>query len=152
MSEPGKTKSPLYKERVLPNFGTFAAIFALLPSIAIISEPFDVRIGLAIGIVVVITIWTLLIFRAPTIELSNLKLKVGRVGIFRNLIGQAEVISKDRIFLERGPNLDPGAHKVFQGSVKTAIKIAILDPEDPTPYWLISTRKPHKLAELLKKN
>ena len=136
----------------MPNFGTFAAVFALLPSLTIVSEPFDVRIGLAIGIVVVITIWTLLIFRAPTIELSNLKLKVGRVGIFRNLIGRAEVISKDRIFLERGPNLDPGAHKVFQGSVKTAIKIAILDPEDPTPYWLISTRKPDKLAEHLKKN
>ena len=152
MSEPEKPESLLYKERVLPNFGTFAAVFALLPSLTIVSEPFDIRIGLAIGIVVVITIWTLLIFRAPTIELSNLKLKVGRVGIFRNLIGQAEVISKDRIFLERGPNLDPGAHKVFQGSVKTAIKIAILDPEDPTPYWLISTRKPHKLAELLEKN
>jgi len=136
----------------LPNFGTFAAVFALLPSIAIISEPFDIRIGLAVGVVVVITIWTLLILRAPTIELSQLELRVGRVGIFRNLIGEAEVISKDRIFLERGPNLDPGAHKVFQGSVKTAIKIAILDPEDPTPYWLISTRKPDKLAELLEKN
>lgn len=136
----------------MPNFGTFAAVFALLPSIAIISEPFDIRIGLAVGVVVVITIWTLLILRAPTIELSQLELRVGRVGIFRNLIGEAEVISKDRIFLERGPNLDPGAHKVFQGSVKTAIKIAILDPEDPTPYWLISTRKPDKLAELLEKN
>ena len=136
----------------MPNFGTFAAVFALLPSIAIISEPFDLRIGLAVGVVVVITIWTLLILRAPTIELSQLELRVGRVGIFRNLIGEAEVISKDRIFLERGPNLDPGAHKVFQGSVKTAIKIAILDPEDPTPYWLISTRKPDKLAELLEKN
>ena len=136
----------------MPNFGTFAAVFALLPSIAIISEPFDIRIGLAVGVVVVITIWTLLILRAPTIELSQLELRVGRVGIFRNLIGEAEVISKDRIFLERGPNLDPGAHKVFQGSVKTAIKIAILDPEDPTSYWLISTRKPDKLAELLEKN
>ena len=152
MSEPEKPESPLYKERVLPNFGTFAAVFALLPSIAIISEPFDIRIGLAVGVVVVITIWTLLILRAPTIELSQLELRVGRVGIFRNLIGEAEVISKDRILLERGPNLDPGAHKVFQGSVKTAIKIAILDPEDPTPYWLISTRKPDKLAELLEKN
>jgi hypothetical protein len=152
VSEPEKPESPLYKERVLPNFGTFAAVFALLPSIAIISEPFDIRIGLAVGVVVVITIWTLLIVRAPTIELSQLELRVGRVGIFRNLIGEAEVISKDRIFLERGPNLDPGAHKVFQGSVKTAIKIAILDPEDPTPYWLISTRKPDKLAELLEKN
>ena len=152
MSEPDKTKSPLYKERVLPNFGTFAAIFALLPSIAIISEPFDIRIGLVIGVLVVITIWILLLLRAPKIELSQLELKVGRVAISRNLIGEAEIISKDRIFLERGPKLDPGAHKVFQGSVKSAIKIPIADPEDPTPYWLISTRKPDKLAELLKKS
>lgn len=152
MSELGKTKSPLYKERVLPNFGTFAAIFALLPSIAIISEPFDIRIGLVIGVLVVITIWILLILRAPKIELSQLELKVGRVAISRNLIGEAEIISKDRIFLERGPKLNPGAHKVFQGSVKSAIKLQITDPEDPTPYWLISTRKPDKLAEHLKKS
>lgn len=144
--------SPLYKERVLPNFGTFAAIFALLPSIAIISEPFDIRIGLVIGVLVVITIWILLILRAPKIELSQLELKVGRVAISRNLIGEAEIISKDRIFLERGPKLNPGAHKVFQGSVKSAIKLQITDPEDPTPYWLISTRKPDKLAEHLKKS
>jgi hypothetical protein len=152
VSEPEKPESPLYKERVLPNFGTFAAIFALLPSIAIISEPFDIRIGLAIGVVAVIAIWTLLILRAPRIELSQLELKVGRVAILRNFIGEAEAISKEGIFLERGPNLDPGAHKVFQGSVKTAIKIPITDPEDPTPYWLISTRNPDKLAELLKKS
>ena len=151
MSEPEKPESPLYKERVTPNFGTFAAVFALLPSIAIISEPFDIKIGLAIGVGVVITIWTLLIVRAPKIELSQLELKVGRVAILRNLIGEAEAISKNQIFLERGPNLDPGAYKVFQGSVKTAVKISIADPEDPTPYWLISTRKPQKLAELLKK-
>ena len=135
----------------MPSFGTFAAIFALFPSIAIVSEPFDIRIGLAIGVGAVLAIWALLIFRAPKIELSELELKVGRVSILRNLIGEAEVISKEGIFLERGPNLNPGAHKVFQGSVKTAIKIPITDPEDPTPYWLISTRKPDKLAELLKK-
>ena len=151
MSEPEKPESLLYRERVLPNFGTFAATFALLPSIAIISEPFDIRIGLAIGVVAVITIWTLLILRAPKIELSLLELKVGRVAILRNLIGEVEVISKEGIFLERGPKLDPGAYKVFQGSVKTAIKISITDPEDQTPYWLISTRKPDKLAELLKR-
>ena len=152
VSEPEKPESPLYKERVLPNFGTFAAIFALLPSIAIISEPFDIRIGLALGVVAVIAIWTLLILRAPIIALSQLELKVGRVAILRNLIGEVEVISKEGIFLERGPKLDPGAYKVFQGSVKTAIKISITDPEDPTPYWLISTRRPDKLAELLKKS
>jgi hypothetical protein len=152
VSEPEKPESPLYKERVLPNLGTFAAVSALLPSIAIISEPFDIRIGMATGVLAVVTIWTLLIVRAPKIELSKLELKVGRVTILRNLLGEAEVITKSQIFLERGPKLDPGAHKVFQGSVKTAIKIPIADPEDPTPYWLISTRNPIELAELLKKS
>ena len=151
MSEPEKYEPALYQERVVPNFGTFAAVFALLPSMAIISEPFDIRIGLAIGVVVVLSIWTMLIVRAPKIQVSIEELRVGKVVISRNLIGQPQVITKAEIFMERGPKLDPAAHKVFQGSVKTAIKIPIADPEDPTPYWLISTRNPNELARLLKK-
>jgi hypothetical protein len=65
------------------------------------------------------------------------------------LIGEPEAIGKDDIFSERGPKLDPAAYKVFQGSVKTAIKIPISDPDDPTPYWLVSTRNPAKLVEIL---
>jgi hypothetical protein len=151
VSEPEKYEPALYQERVVPNFGTFAAVFALLPSMAIISEPFDIRIGLAIGVVVVLSIWTMLIFRAPKIQVSIEELRVGKVVISRNLIDQPQVITKAEIFMERGPKLDPAAHKVFQGSVKTAIKIPIADPEDPTPYWLISTRNPNELARLLKK-
>jgi hypothetical protein len=59
------------------------------------------------------------------------------------------VIAKDQIFQERGPKLEPAAFKVFQGTVKTAVKIEISDPSDPTPYWIISTRKPIQLASAL---
>jgi hypothetical protein len=31
-------------------------------------------------------------------------------------------------------------------------KIAVEDPEDPTPYWLVSTRKPEELKKALGKN
>jgi hypothetical protein len=151
VTELDKTERALYSERVLPNFGTFAAVFVLLPSTLIIAEPFDVFIGLVIGVLSVGTIWALLIFRAPKIVVSKTELWVGKVAISRDLIGDTQVIPKEEIFEERGPKLDPAAHKVFQGTVKTAIKIRITDPDDPTPYWLVSTRNPVKLAEVLKK-
>jgi hypothetical protein len=144
-----KPDSLLYSERVLPNFGTFAAVFVLLPSTLIIAEPFDLRIGLVVGLIAVSTIWGLLVFRAPRIQVSKNHLRVGRVSIARNLVGTPQAIDKSEIFAERGPNLDPAAHKVFQGSVKTAVKIPVTDPEDPTPYWLVSTRNPNKLVEAL---
>lgn len=149
MSGLEKPDSILYSERVLPNFGTFAAIFALLPSTVLIAEPFNLWLGVFIGVIAVSAIWLLLIFRAPRIEVSETELSVGKVVISRKFIGTPQIIGKAEIFAERGPNLNPAAHRVFQGSVKTAIKIPITDPEDPTPYWLVSTRNPTKLAEIL---
>ena len=150
MSEPGKPELALYQERVIPNLGTFAAVFVLLPSTVIVSEPFDIRVGLVVGLIGVLTIWGLLLSRAPQIRVTKDNLQVGRVSIPRALIGESVAIGRAEIFAERGPNLDPAAFKVFQGTVKTAIKIPIVDSDDPTPYWLVSTRNPAKLAEVLK--
>ena len=140
----------LYKERVTPNLGTFAAVSVLLPSTVIISEPFDLLVGLVVGLIGVLGLWALLFFRAPQIWVTKEKLYVGRASIPRDLIGEPVAISKSEVFGERGPKLDPAAYKVFQGSIKTAIKIPISDPQDPTPYWLVSTRNPAKLAIVLK--
>jgi hypothetical protein len=135
---------------VTPNLGTFAAVSVLLPSTVIISEPFDLLVGLVVGLIGVLGIWALLFFRAPQIRVTKEKLYVGRASIPRDLIGEPVAISKSEVFSERGPKLDPAAYKVFQGSIKTAIKIPISDPQDPTPYWLVSTRNPTKLAIVLK--
>ena len=34
--------------------------------------------------------------------------------------------------------------------IRTAVEITLDDPEDPVPYWLVSTRHPQQLAEALK--
>jgi hypothetical protein len=124
-------------------------VATLLPAVTLVSEPFDYRIGIAFGLVLVLSIWVSLYFSAPVIHVGSSNLTVGRANIPRNLLGNIEEIAKDQIFSERGPNLDPAAYKVFQGTVKTAIKITVHDSNDPTPYWIISTRKPAQLAKLL---
>lgn len=150
MPNPKPTEPIVYRERVRPNLGTFISVATLLPAVTLVSEPFDYRIGIAVGLILVISIWAALFFLAPVIKVGSSNLTVARAKIPRNLLGKIEEIVKDEIFLERGPKLDPAAFKVFQGTVKTAIKISLNDPNDPTPYWIISTRKPAQLAEVLR--
>jgi hypothetical protein len=149
VSSPKPSEAIVYQERVRPNFGTFLATAALIPAITLVSEPFDFRIGLIIGSVLVLAIWWAMFFLSPVIRVREKSLSVGVVSIPRSLLGRVEVIAKDQIFQERGPKLEPAAFKVFQGTVKTAVKIEISDPSDPTPYWIISTRKPIQLASAL---
>ena len=150
MPNPKPTEPIVYRERVRPNLGTFIAVATLLPAVTLVSEPFDYRIGIAVGLILVMSIWVALFFLAPVIQVGSSHLTVARAKIPRNLLGKIEEIAKDQIFSERGPKLDPAAHKVFQGTVKTGIKITVNDPNDPTPYWIISTRKPAQLAEVLR--
>jgi hypothetical protein len=144
------TEPILYQERVRPNIGTFVAVSPLLPAVTLVSEPFNFRVGFVIGSVLVLAIWGALFFLAPVIKVGKTTFSVGRASIPRSLLGKIDEIAKEQIFQERGPKLDPAAYKVFQGTVKTALKIALKDSNDPTPYWIISTRKPTQLATVLK--
>ena len=94
-------------------------------------------------------IWLALFFFAPVIQVSGTHLAAGRARIPRSLLGKIREVPKEEIFYERGPGLNPASYKVFQGTVKTAVKIDIDDPQDPTPYWIISTRKPAQLVIVL---
>jgi hypothetical protein len=144
------TEPILYQERVRPNIGTFVVVLTLLPAVTLVSEPFDFRVGAVVGAILVLGIWTSLFFLAPVIKVSKTTLTVGRASIPRILLGKIDEVTKDQIFQERGPKLDPAAYKVFQGTVKTALKIGVKDSNDPTPYWIISTRKPAQLATVLR--
>jgi hypothetical protein len=49
----------------------------------------------------------------------------------------------------RGPGLDARAFLCLRGWVQTGARVRIDDPQDPTPYWLLSTRHPDRLAAAL---
>lgn len=102
-------------------------------------------LGLTVTIAVLVSIW----FAAPVIEVSTESFSVGDVVLPRNSISRATVIPASAGFEERGRNLSPAAFTRFQISVKTMIRLDIDDPSDATPYWLISTRNPEVIKNLL---
>jgi hypothetical protein len=48
-----------------------------------------------------------------------------------------------------GPGADPLAFVVQRPWIPGAVQVVLDDPADPTPYWLVSTRHPERLARLL---
>lgn len=44
-----------------------------------------------------------------------------------------------------GRQLDPAAFLVYRSWIKPMVLVVIDDPDDPTPYWLVSTRHPDKV-------
>lgn len=65
-------------------------------------------------------------------------------------VGAVEVIGKDSRRKTLGPELDPASFVINRGWIATLVRVEITDPEDPTPYWLFSTRYPERLAALLR--
>ena len=46
-----------------------------------------------------------------------------------------------------GVDADARAYLLLRPYLKRAVRVEITDPADPTPYWLVSTRHPDRLAE-----
>lgn len=64
-------------------------------------------------------------------------------------ISRCAVVPKTAKSAAMGRQLDPEAYVVHRGYVPTMAIVVLDDPSDPTPYWLISTRRPEELTDLL---
>jgi len=49
-----------------------------------------------------------------------------------------------------GPDLHALAFVVHRPWVPGAVKVTLDDPDDPTPYWIVSSRHPERLAAVLR--
>lgn len=76
-------------------------------------------------------------------------LHVGPAHIALEHVGQVEALDKEATRKVHGPEADARAFLHTRPYISKAVRIAIDDPADPAPYWLVSTRHPRTLAEAL---
>jgi Protein of unknown function (DUF3093) len=84
------------------------------------------------------------------VVLRDGELRVGPAHIPVSSLGEIEVIYPNAKRRTLGPDLDPAAFVLHTGWVGPAIRIAVTDPADPTPYWIFSVRRAEQLAALLR--
>lgn len=76
-------------------------------------------------------------------------LRVGAARLPAWALGPAHALDRDAVRRARGPEADPRAYYPVRGYVATAVAVRVDDPDDPVPFWLVSTRHPDALARAL---
>jgi hypothetical protein len=76
-------------------------------------------------------------------------LVAGEARIPVGALGQAWALDAEEAQAWRTHRADPRAHMLLRGYVPTAVRVEVADPEDPTPYVYVSTRRPAALVAAL---
>ncbi|WP_432523111.1 DUF3093 domain-containing protein [Kineococcus sp. SYSU DK006] len=90
-----------------------------------------------------------LLSMAWTVELTQTHLRVGRARLPLDVVSGVDVIAARERRAALGPGLDARAHLAVRSWIPTAVRIHLDDPADPAPYWIVSTRRPRRLAEAI---
>lgn len=139
----------VYRERLWPAWWVFLATGLVIPASLLVFLPINPFAGVVVAVVLYAAIVALLLITTPTIQVDAAWLRVGRARIERRFLGAATPATGAEAFAERGTKLDARAYLVLRGWIDGVVRIPLDDPDDPTPYWLVSTRKPEELARAL---
>ncbi|WP_035702552.1 DUF3093 domain-containing protein, partial [Glycomyces tenuis] len=64
-------------------------------------------------------------------------------------VSEVQVLDRTAYSDALGVALHPLAFVVQRPWLKRGVRIVLDDPEDPTPYWVVSSRRPERLREAL---
>ena len=138
-----------YRERLWPAPWLFIATALVIPASFLVFLPISVPAGIVTAIVMYAACVILLLLASPRIAVTATELVAGRARLPRAVIGEVTSHTAESATLERGRNLDARAWLLIRGWVAPVVKIQLTDANDPTPYWLVSTRRPEELVAAL---
>ncbi|MCM3657071.1 DUF3093 domain-containing protein [Agromyces mediolanus] len=137
---------PVYREKLWPTPWIYIVSLLLVPSSILVLAPVSMPAGIVTGIVLYLTVVGALSLTAPVVEVREGRLRAGRAEIELAHTGEAVAAEDAAARAERGTGLDARAFLVIRGWIAPVVRIPIDDPADPTPYWLVSSRRPKELA------
>lgn len=143
--------SPDYRERLGPSLWVLVSAALAGPMAALVFAPLDTTVALVVGAVVSIAVVALLVAASPVVELRNGMLRAGRARIDTVFLGDGVMLTGELARHARGPGLDPRAWHVIRGGIDGLVVIPVIDPDDPTPMWVISSRTPDRLTAALRR-
>lgn len=76
-------------------------------------------------------------------------LRVGQARLEPQFIGEATALNRTAYRARLGIEADARAHLMTRPYIDHGVAVAVDDPTDPAPYWLISSRNPEALAAAL---
>lgn len=142
----------LFQERLRPPWWWYlvaAFVAALLAAEFHIAQidvtdwlPFVVLIPLALGIVYSMG--------QTAVVVDGEELRVRGAHLPLDLVSGAVALDARTLRLVVGREGDPAAFVAIRPWIGPGVQLWLDDPEDPTPYWVVSTRHPQRVVELIR--
>lgn len=81
------------------------------------------------------------------VEVWSDRLVAGRAQLPIEFVGDVRALDSEQTFQARTRNADGRAYLLLRTwAAPTSVAVSVADPEDPHPYWLLTTRHPEDLA------
>lgn len=158
----GAVSSPVvYSERLSPSVRTHLVSVLAGLGTALAVSLFGPVAAVVAGLAVTVGISGLLIATAPVVRVTEggdpadggapdaRRLHAGGAVVPVDALGEAQVLDADGLREAIGPGADVRDHVCHRSWVRGGVRVAVVDPRDPTPSWVVCTRRPTQLIAAL---
>lgn len=147
MHPDARAPGPTYDERLWPPIWLWVVGWLFVGLLAV---SVHAALGAVWGLIALLAPGVLmtwgLISSAARIRVSDGELVAGPARIPLEHLGSARPLDPVEARAVRGPESDPAGYHLIRGWVPAGVVLAVTDPDDPTPYWFVATRRPQALA------
>jgi hypothetical protein len=141
-----------YRERLAPSLWMLVALAVCAPMVALVFTPIGATLALVLGGVTAVVLVTAAVLLSPVVAVEDGMLRAGRARIPVALLGEPVALTGEDARRARGVALDPRDWHVIRGGIDGVVVVPVLDQDDPTPAWVVSTRTPDRLAAVLRRS
>ena len=138
-----------FHERLWPGPGGWIIAAGLGALVGLVLFPIGLGLAWGVGIAAVVLALVLTAAMTPRVEVAGGELRAGAAHIPLSLLGGTTPLSGEALRTQLGPGLDARAYVCLRGWIHSAVRVELADPQDPTPYWIVSTRRPRALLAAL---
>jgi hypothetical protein len=143
---PSALESVPYFERLWPSPGIWIAGIGFGAGLGLIPAPVSTAAAAVVSVLGVVVLITLLVLTTPRLEVRNGTLVAGRARVPLDVVDTIEVLDAEQMRQARGRGLDARAYLCIRGWLPAGARVVLADAADPTPYWVVSSRRPDALA------
>jgi hypothetical protein len=139
-----------YTERLWAPVSWWVVVLVLIGTLAL---ALGVPLGPVAGVLTmaagtVVATW-LLVRAAALVQVRGGVLVAGRARLPVSFVASVTALDERAARALRGPGADARAYLLLRPWVATAVRVDLADPDDPTPYWYVASRRPAQLASAL---
>ncbi|MGC3021649.1 MULTISPECIES: DUF3093 domain-containing protein [unclassified Brevibacterium] len=139
----------IFQEKLRPSIGMWFFIVVAAASTALMVAPVWPVGTIILPIISFALLAWWLTSLTVTIIVTEQQLFVGEAHIDRKFVPSAQAFDGEAARQARGVDLDARAFLKIRPWAKAVVRIDLDDDSDPTPYWLVSTRRADDLAAAL---